>query len=201
MEENLFEIELSQNGILFQLKKLEKEIEKNGILSLSEEDYKFLNELILKENINFEKEEYQLKQQQEEEVEFEISEEEEEEEKKVLHKNEEKEDLEEDNDDEKENKIEKKTKKRKREKEFIQSSFKPEEMVIIGTVLDQEQTKLLKTCIKKLGGKFVTKYNEKVTHVVTSVDEDNIVKKKKKKKLNFKLGKKNIKIFIWYCKR
>eukprot|EP01080_Neovahlkampfia_damariscottae_P001147 gene1147-10661_t len=169
LEEKLYEIELSQNGITEHLKKINKEIEENGILSLMEEDYKFLNEIISKENVNFENEEFQKPEEENEKFELDISEEEEEEINKENKETPKKETL------IKETK--ESNKKRKREIEFYPSEYKPEEMVIIGTVLSAEQTKLIKSSVKKLGGKFVTKYNEKVTHVITTVDHDNIARR------------------------
>jgi hypothetical protein len=169
IDENIFQIDLSQNGYLERIKNIQKEIEKNGILNLLEDDYKFINEFMSKEYKmeEFEKEMECIEQEKENNQHEDLPEDEEEEEENKSNtvensKNETIED-------------EENVKKRKRETEFQTSKFDPSGMVIIGTVLDSSQTKLLKSCIKKLGGKFVTKYTENVTHVITSVNTENIV--------------------------
>jgi prolyl oligopeptidase PreP (S9A serine peptidase family) len=166
IDENLFEIDLSQNGYLERVKKIQKEIEKNGILNLLEDDYKFINEFMSKEYKmeDFEKE-IEIIQEENNQQDDLPPEEEEETQSMEISKNEIIEEEEE----------EENVKKRKRETEFQTSTFDPSGMVIIGTVLDSSQTKLLKSCIKKLGGKFVTKYTDNVTHVITSVNTENIV--------------------------
>lgn len=76
-------------------------------------------------------------------------------------------------------------KKRKVERETSEI----EEIVILSTNLDKNEIKALKSNVKKLKGKVVKEYTSKVTHVITTVNEDNIARRTLKYSIGIISGK------------
>lgn len=80
---------------------------------------------------------------------------------------------------------EKVKKKRKIERETSEI----EEVILLTTNLDKEEIKKLKSKIKKLKGKVVKEYTPKVTHIITTVNEDNIARRTLKYSIGIVSGK------------